>query len=57
MQSGDTFFGEIIFFSGKVNLFPFFVFGEIICFVFIGPRYTWGPIYGSECLKLTEGGL
>ena len=25
------------------------------CF-FIGPRYTWGPIYGSECLKLTEGG-
>ena len=29
------------------------------CFVclFIGPRYTWGPIYGSECLKFTEGGL
>ena len=25
--------------------------------IFIGPRYTWGPIYGSECLKLTEGGL
>ena len=24
--------------------------------IFIGPRYTWGPIYGSECLKLTEGG-
>ena len=21
--------------------------------VFIGPRYTWGPIYGSQCLKLT----
>ena len=20
---------------------------------FIGPRYTWGPIYGSECLSLT----
>ena len=24
------------------------------CFsIFIGPRYTWGPIYGSRCLKLT----
>ena len=22
--------------------------------IFIGPRYTWGPIYGSECLKQTE---
>ena len=22
--------------------------------VFIGPRYTWGPICGSECLSLTE---
>ena len=22
--------------------------------VFIGPRYTWGPIYGSECLELTD---
>ena len=21
--------------------------------IFIGPRYTWGPIYGSESLKLT----
>ena len=21
--------------------------------IFIGPRYTWGPIYGSECLKCT----
>ena len=21
---------------------------------FIGPRYTWGPIYGSGCLKLTH---
>ena len=21
--------------------------------IFIGPRYTWGPIYGSECLSLT----
>ena len=20
--------------------------------LFIGPRYTWGPIYGSECLSL-----
>ena len=25
--------------------------------VFIGPRYTWGPIYGSECLKLTKRGF
>ena len=24
--------------------------------IFIGPRYTWGPIYGSESLKLTERG-
>ena len=23
----------------------------------IGPRYTWGPIYGSECLKLSERGF
>ena len=23
-------------------------------FIFIGPRYTWGPIYGSESLSLTE---
>ena len=22
--------------------------------LFIRPRYTWGPIYGSECLKLTD---
>ena len=22
--------------------------------IFIGPRYAWGPIYGSECLKQTE---
>ena len=22
--------------------------------IFIGPRYTWGSIYGSECLKQTE---
>ena len=21
--------------------------------IFIGPRYTWGPIYGSRCLSLT----
>ena len=21
--------------------------------IFIGPRYTWGPIYGSESLKQT----
>ena len=27
----------------------------IVIIVFIGPRYTWGPIYGSECLKLSEG--
>ena len=23
---------------------------RILSLVFIGPRYTWGPIYGSECL-------
>ena len=22
--------------------------------LFIGPRYTWGPIYGSECLSLRD---
>ena len=22
--------------------------------IFIGPRYTWGPIYGYKCLKHTE---
>ena len=22
--------------------------------IFIGPRYTWGPIYGSESLKLSD---
>ena len=22
----------------------------ILWYVFIGPRYTWGPIYGSESL-------
>ena len=22
--------------------------------IFIGPRYTWGPIYGSECLSLSK---
>ena len=21
---------------------------------FIRPRYTWGPIYGSECVKQTD---
>ena len=21
-------------------------------FIFIGPRYTWGPIYGSRCLSV-----
>ena len=26
------------------------VYGTKIQGVFIGPRYTWGPIYGSECL-------
>ena len=24
-----------------------------ISVIFIGPRYTWGPIYGSESLKLS----
>ena len=22
--------------------------------IFIGPRYTWGPIYGSKCLSVTD---
>ena len=22
--------------------------------IFIGPRYTWGPIYGSACLSQTN---
>ena len=22
--------------------------------IFIGPRYTWGPIYGSECLQMSD---
>ena len=22
--------------------------------IFIGPRYTWGPIYGSQCLFQTD---
>ena len=22
--------------------------------IFIGPRYTWGPIYGSKCLSVTN---
>ena len=25
--------------------------------IFIGPRYTWGPIYGSKSLKLTTRGF
>ena len=29
------------------------IWNKILILVFIGPRYTWGPIYGSECLKLT----
>ena len=32
------------------------ILGDIsFCFCFfIGPRCTWGPIYGSRCLSLTE---
>ena len=26
----------------------------ILWYVFIGPRYTWGPIYGSESLSTNE---
>ena len=25
-----------------------------VCQFFIGPKYTWGPIYGSKCLTLTN---
>ena len=28
--------------------------GGNFSYFFIGPRYTWGLIYGSECLKLRE---
>ena len=27
--------------------------GRVNILLFIGPRYTWGPIFGSECLKQT----
>ena len=29
---------------------PFVQFPKNFCL----PRYTWGPVYGSECLSLTE---
>ena len=43
------------------NYFVFLIFSvsELILqeknlfLIFIGPRYTWGPIYGSESLKLS----
>ena len=32
-------------------------FSLLKCLIFIGPRYTWGPIYGSESLSLTHRAL
>ena len=29
----------------------------LVCFLFIGPRCPWGPIYGSSSLSQTERGL
>ena len=33
------------------NFSFFYTFFETL---FIGPRYTWGPFYGSESLKLSD---
>ena len=35
--------------TGKSDYFVVPIIGESSA-IFIGPRYTWGPIYGSECL-------
>ena len=37
------------------SLTPLFFLSSFV--IFIGPRYTWGPIYGSKCLKLTNFGF
>ena len=43
-------------FASFQNFFPQYILCEasnnlpLFRKVFIGPRYTWGPIYGSECL-------
>ena len=30
------------------------IWNRILILVFIGPRYAWGPIYGSECLQMSD---
>ena len=36
--------------SQKDSLYEWWVPTKPLDVVFIGPRYNWGPIYGSECL-------
>ena len=43
LQDWTPFLGEQQLVENTIELFPFST-------IFIGPRYTWGPIYGSESL-------
>ena len=48
--TAESYFQSPHFEKDLVKFTFFYSFNLCTSFLFIGPRYTWGPIYGSECL-------